>query len=93
MFDSQSSLLLAPTGRQGVTLVDILQFFSGAGKIPAIGFYSTPRLSFTAEECLPRVSTCDLSITFPRSMGLLSFKTFADTMSMCIQGSFGFGTV
>ena len=73
--------------------MDILQFFSGASKIPAIGFDSTPKLCFTSEECLPRVSTCDLSITFSRSMGLLSFQKFAETMDMCIQGSFGFGSV
>ncbi len=78
-------LLLAPTGREGVTIADILQFYSGADKIPAIGFDATPKIGFTSDECLPRVSTCDLSITFPRSMGLLSFDKFAETMDLCFK--------
>ena len=39
--------------RRYITLVDILQFFSGASEIPAIGFDSTPKIYFTSEECLP----------------------------------------
>ena len=53
-----------------VLLSDILQFVSGSSKLPASGFYNTPKISFTDEECLPRASTCDLSITFSRSWGM-----------------------
>lgn len=61
--------------------------------LPAVGFDSTPKIHFCDEERLPTVSTCDLSITFPRSMGLLSYKDFKTKMNDCILGSYGFGVV
>ena len=79
--------------RKDVTLSSILQFFSGSAKIPAAGFYEVPKIYFTNVARLPWASTCDLSITFPRSMGLLTEEEFRQKMDMCILGSFGFGTV
>ena len=38
---------------------------------------------------MPQVSTCN----FSEIHGTLSFQKFADTMDMCIQGSFDFGSV
>ncbi len=81
-----------PVGRS-VTTAEIVQFLSGATRIPAIGFDTTPKVRFTDEECLPRVSTCDVAITFPRSMGLMRFDKFCEILDMCIKGSFGFGSV
>ena len=42
---------------------------------------------------LPWASKCDLSITFPRNMGLLTEEEFRQKMDMCILGSFEFCTV
>ena len=50
----------------------------------------TPTIRFTdvdCVDCLPTVSTCDVSLMFPRKMALLQFQTF------CIKGSYGFGTI
>ena len=82
---------LCLTGRGDVSLGDILQFFSGSTKLPAAGFNCTPKIYFTDELCLPRASTCDLSITFPRSFGSLSYEDFKAKMNMCVCDSFGFG--
>ena len=77
--------------REDVSLADVLHFFSGADKLPATGFTTTPSIQFIDMERLPKSSTCDLSITFPRSFGLLPYDEFRDKMDMCIKGSFGFG--
>ena len=76
-----------------VSLSYILQFFSGASKLPAAGFDETPKISFTSQERLPYASTCALTITFPRSIGLISYDEFQEKMDFCILGSFGFGSV
>lgn len=76
-----------------VSVREVLKFFSGSSKMPATGFNGTPKIFFCNEERLPSVSTCDLSITFPRSMGLLSYEDFKTKMSDCILGSYGFGNV
>ena len=74
-----------------MTLADILHFMCGATKLPASGFNTTPKIHFTDELTLPRASTCDLSITFPRSYGHLTYSEFKSKLDMCIMDSFGFG--
>ena len=59
-----------------MTLSNILQFFSGSSKIPAAGFDGFHKIYFTDDDVLPWASTCDLSITFPRTMGLLTEDEF-----------------
>ena len=86
-------MIFDTTEREDVTLGDVLQFLSGASKIPAMGFDTTPKIRFTNEKCLPRVSICDLCITFPREMGLVNYADFKERMDLCILGSFGFGSV
>ena len=76
-----------------VKTADILQFMSGSGKIPATGFDATPTICFTHIDQLPKVSTCDLSITFSRKMGNLTYEQFSEKMTFAIQGSKGFGIV
>ncbi|XP_064405754.1 G2/M phase-specific E3 ubiquitin-protein ligase-like [Halichondria panicea] len=51
----------------GVSIGDILQFISGSRRLPAAGFPCIPSVHFTNEKILPKTSTCDVSITFPRS--------------------------
>ena len=70
---------------------EILQFMSGSSKIPATGFDAIPTICFTDIDQLPKVSTCDLSITFSRKMGNLTYEQFSERMTFAIQGSKGFG--
>ena len=81
------------TERQDVTLGDILEFLSGARKLPATGFPKNPSVHFCSGDRLPKASTCDVSITFSRGMGLLQYEQFKEKMDLCILGSYGFGSV
>ncbi len=74
-----------------MSLADVLHFFSGSTKIPALGFDNTPKIHFTNESILPKTSTCDVSITFPRDYGNLPYADFKAKLDMCILDSFGFG--
>ena len=67
-------------------------FVSGASKLPAAGFNVQPSIKLTDVSGLPRSSTCDVSITFPRCYGHLPSSEFKHKMDMCILDSFGFGT-
>lgn len=79
--------------RDDVNVGEVLKFLSGSSKIPAMGFENVPGIKFMDDERLPTVSTCAMSITFPRSMGLLAYEKFKDKMDFCILGSYGFGSV
>ena len=81
------------SGDNAVKIEEILQFMSGSSKIPATGFDGTPTIRFTDGDRLPKVSTCDLSITFSRKMGNLTYEQFNERMTLAIQGSKGFGLV
>ena len=74
-----------------VSIADILHFVSGASKLPATGFNTTPSIRFCDVDAFPVASTCDVSITLPRSLGLLSYTEFKKIMDMSILDSFGFG--
>ena len=67
-----------------VSIADILHFVSGATKLPATGFATTPSIRFCNVDAFPVSSTCDVSITIPRSLGLLSYADFKKTMDMSI---------
>ncbi len=67
-------------GKRCVSIGEIAQFFSGASKVPSTGFETTPKLDFTDEDRLPFASTCDVRITFPRSLGHLSYEQFEKKM-------------
>ena len=87
-------LLYIYAGFQAVYLPDLLQFFfTGARKIPATGFDTTRKIKFSNDVMLPKASTCDCSITFLRSWGLLMDNEFQQKMSDCILGSVGYGQV
>ena len=82
-----------PQRQDEIGLGDILKFISGSSKIPATGFENAPSVRFTDIDCLPFVSTCDISITFPRSLAVLTVEEFQNKMDFCILGSHGFGKV
>ena len=81
-----------PLDGRRVSLGNILQFFSGANKLPATGFDESPKIAFTSENRIPSTSTCALKITFPRSLALLTYTEFEEKMDFCILDSFGFGS-
>ena len=56
-----------------MTVEEILKFVSGSAKIPATGFDTRPRIYFTDADLFPTVSTCEMSITFPRGRSFASF--------------------
>lgn len=76
---------------EDVSITDILHFVSGATKLPATGFTTMPSIHFSDVDAFPFSSTCDVSITIPRSFGLLSYAEFKSRMDMSILDSFGFG--
>ena len=76
-----------------VCLSDVMKFISGSSRVPATGFDKAPSVKFTDVECLPTVSTCDISITFPRKMAMLKYEEFQEKLDFCILGSYGFGKV
>ena len=88
---NSSSCVCISIGRVDVSLRKILHFISGSSKIPASGFDVTPKIRFTDDDVLPFSSTCDLSIAFPRSYGLLQHADFKKRVDYCISDSFGYG--
>ena len=63
-------------GRGDISFSMVLNFISGASKLLASGFDVYPSVRFTDLDVLPYVSTCDLSLTFPRSYSLLPYQEF-----------------
>ena len=82
---------LANCKGNSVSIKDIVHFISGSSKLPAAGFEENPIIRFTDNLCLPISSTCDVSITFPRSFGHLPYEEFKQKMDLSITNSFGFG--
>lgn len=86
-----------PTGQgdQGSpTLQDIMVFLTGCDSVPPLGFGDVqPGILFTDGAVLPTVSTCSLTLCFPRSFPT-DFQQFKEKMDFVILGSHGFfGTV
>jgi len=75
-----------------VTLRDLLQFITGADKIPPLGFPKNITVRFyekTSQHHYPTVSTCDLSIQLPR--GFQCPDTFQSLLEEAVLGAHGFG--
>ena len=76
------------------TLEEILVFFTGADKIPPLGFEKLPRLLFLEgcpEKILPTASTCAIELRIPTYHS--DFDSFKSFMILGIQNHDGFGTV
>ena len=87
----------SPTGESGQscpTMKDIMVFLTGCDTIPPLGFSdAAPAILFSDVGVLPTVSTCCLTLTFPRSFPT-EFHVFKEKMNLAILGSQGFfGTV
>jgi len=75
-----------------VTLLDLLQFITGADRLPPLGFHKSISVVFydmTAQRHYPSVSTCDLSIQLPR--GFQCPDEFQCLLEEAVLGAHGFG--
>lgn len=76
------------------TLEDILIFFTGAERVPVLGFELVPKLSFLESSplrLLPTASTCSLELRLPTYDH--NYITFKEYMSVGLKGCEGFGGV
>ena len=97
LYDSTVILYFILTGQgdQGSpTLQDVMVFLTGCDSVPPLGFGDVkPSILFTDDALLPTVSTCSLTLRFPRNFPT-DFQQFKDKMELVILGSQGFfGTV
>ena len=68
------------------------EFFSGTKDLGVLIMEEmVPTIDFMDANLLPTVSTCGLTITFPRSFAQVSFDEFRSKMDLCILESQGFG--
>ena len=83
-----------PTDHSTPTPSDVMMFLTGCDSVPPLGFGdASPAVTFSDMGVLPTVSTCCLTLTFPRSFPT-DFQLFKEKMDMAILGSQGFfGTV
>ena len=67
-------------------------FFSGANRVPMLGFEKKPSLSFLhLNAMLPTASTCALQLRLPANFK--DYQLFKDAMLLGIKGNDGFGGV
>lgn len=89
-------LIYHADGNSGCDVKDILVFFTGADRIPPLGFSKVPKVTFlhsnvtTLKFCT--ASTCDLQLRLPTCHGE-DYEAFKDAMIMSLKGNDGFGGV
>uniref|UniRef100_A0A3B4ZJS2 HECT domain-containing protein n=1 Tax=Stegastes partitus TaxID=144197 RepID=A0A3B4ZJS2_9TELE len=74
--------------QDGVSLEDILVFFTGCDSIPALGFSPKPSLEFIRHSRFPVANTCDNILRIPLHV---SYTAFKHDMDFAIRNSPGFG--
>ena len=73
-----------------ISLEDIMVFFSGAAKLPPLGFTHKPTIEFSATNVYPTVSTCALVLTLPTKY-FTSYAEFKRAMYIGLKYHGGFG--
>ena len=84
------------TGEVTVTLEMLLIFWTGAEKVPPMGFGDKLKLAFYimgGERRLPSASTCYKQLQLPRDIDTSDETAFFDIMITAILESQGFGKV
>ena len=79
-------------GCSKVTLEDILNFVTGADRVPPLGFPGSITVDFFSQESerhYPTSSTCDMRLWLPR--GVSDVNVLQALMEEAILGSHGFG--
>ncbi len=71
----------------------MLVFFSGADRVPSLGFQKQPSLVFLHGDSakLPTASTCDLQLRLPANHK--DFEAFKEAILLGVKGNDGFGGV
>lgn len=84
------AFLLFAARQSGVTLSDILAFWTGASSLPPLGFSQQLKINFVqgAPNRLPVGRTCGMVLELPR--GADDQKLFAEQMLKAINWSGGF---
>ena len=84
---------IPPDGSTGCTIGDVLVFFTGANRVPPLGFDKTPTVMFLDQNAMfATASTCDLKLRLPVKFGE-DIKCFKEAMIMSLKGNDGFGAV
>ena len=91
-----ASVELDPSLEEGsisIGLKDVLIFFTGADRVPPLGFISQPTLTFLHDpkDIFPTASTCSLELRLPTTHA--EYNTFKDYMIIAFKGHGGFGVV
>lgn len=88
-------LHVSTEGDAPCSLEDVMVFFSGASRIPPLGFHPSPTLEFVHDTGakLATSSTCDLVLRIPTCFGADEFSEFTEWMAMSVLGNDGFGGV
>ena len=69
---------------------DILVFFSGASRLPPLGFQKSPTLNFSEENLYPTASTCSLILNIPTRYGS-DYESFKGALHIDFKFHGGFG--
>ena len=83
-------LILIEPADDDLTLEELLIFFSGAKRIPPLGFDPMPTLAFN-EGVFPTASTCSLTLSLPLSHD--DYASFKDKITYGVHNSNFFGLV
>jgi len=85
-------LCLFSEGTSKVSLTDLLQFITGAHRIPPLGFTSQITIDFYTMQSArhyPTVSTCDMRLWLPR--GVNNVEDLQELMEEAVVCAHGFG--
>ena len=81
-------------GRTGCLVEEVLVFFTGADRVPPLGFDQVSKVVFlhneTAKFCT--ASTCDLHLRLPICYGE-DYDAFKEALIMSLKDNDGFGAV
>ena len=89
---NDSAFMYFIEGTTECQLEEILIFFSGAEKVPLLGFMKDAALVFLGcDEKLPTASTCSIILRIPTCHS--TYEEFAECMFLALKGNDGFGGV
>ncbi len=79
-------------GKNDCRTEDVLVFFTGADRVPPLGFEKKPKVTFLHESdrkfCTS--STCDIQLRLPTSHGE-DYQSFQEAIVMSLRDNDGFG--
>ena len=93
LFSSCITTYYSAEGSIAAGLEDVLTFFTGADRVPPLGFPKPPQLHFVHDKTctLATASTCDLVLRLPTCHA--AYEEFQEKMILSFRGHGGFGVV